>query len=142
MERFLKGFMKEFFLFGVGGILYNYIELAWRGYTHWSMFLCGGLCFVLIGLINNLFSYEMEMWKQMFISSVYVTILELIFGIIFNINLGMNVWDYSDLPFNLFGQICLPFMIAWFLLSAVAIVADDYIRYWLFAEDKPKYKWL
>ena len=68
--------------------------------------------------------------------------LELIFGIIFNINLGMNVWDYSDLPFNLFGQICLPFMIAWFLLSAVAIVADDYIRYWLFAEDKPKYKWL
>ena len=54
--------------------------------------------------------------------------------------LELEVWDYSNLPFNFMGQICLPFSFAWTLLSGVAIVVDDYLRYLLFGEEKPHYK--
>ena len=45
-------FIKYFILFGIGGIAYVVIELLWRGYSHWSMFALGGLCFLLIGRLK------------------------------------------------------------------------------------------
>ena len=74
------------------------------------------------------------------IGAVVVTVLEFITGLVVNVWLGLNVWDYSDMPLNILGQICLPFSIAWIALSAIAIVLDDYLRYWLFKEEKPRYK--
>ena len=48
---------------------------------------------------------------------------------IVNIILQWNVWDYSNVPFNVMGQICLPFSIIWFFLSLPAIVpADIYLE--------------
>lgn len=71
-----------------------------------------------------------------------ITVLEFVFGLIFNIWLGMNIWDYSALPLNIMGQVCLPFTIVWFFLSAVAIVVDDWLRYALWGEEKPRYRLL
>ena len=51
----------------------------------------------------------------------------------------MDVWDYSNMPFNILGQICLPFTILWFFISILAIVLDDWIRYIMFDEEKPHY---
>ena len=76
----------------------------------------------------------------MLLSSIAITDLEFITGIIVNLILHLNVWDYSNLPFNLLGQICLPFCIIWFFLSLIGIVLDDYLRYYFFNEEKPKYK--
>ena len=45
--------LKQAILFGAGGLLYVFVEMLWRGYSHWTMFIVGGLCFVLIGLINE-----------------------------------------------------------------------------------------
>ena len=36
---------------------------------------------------------------------------------------------------------CLPFTVAWYILSLLAIVLDDHLRYWIFGEEKPRYKW-
>ena len=83
----------------------------------------------------------MELWKQMLIGSGIVTALEFMSGYILNIKLGWHIWDYSNVPFNIMGQVCLPFTIAWFFISLIAIVTDDYLRYWLFDEEKPHYKW-
>ena len=83
----------------------------------------------------------MKLWKQMLIGACIVTFMEFISGYIINIKLGWQVWDYSNLPFNIMGQICLPFSIIWFFISLVAIVVDDYLRYWLFKEERPHYKW-
>ena len=77
----------------------------------------------------------------MLIGACIVTFMEFISGYIINIKLGWQVWDYSNLPFNIMGQICLPFSIIWFFISLVAIVVDDYLRYWLFKEERPHYKW-
>ncbi|WP_399324572.1 putative ABC transporter permease [Tissierella sp.] len=105
------------------------------------MFILGGLCFVLIGSISRYYSTS----KRSFliyqgISCLVITILELVFGLVLNIVLKLDVWDYSNLKFNFLGQICLKYSIFWFFLSLPAIVFYDYIRYWLFGEEKPDYK--
>lgn len=129
-------------LWGIGGLLYVLLEVIWRGYSHWTMFLVGGICFLLIGAINEVIPWEMPLLLQCIIGALVVTAVELISGCIINIWLGWHVWDYSDMPFNLWGQICLPFSLLWILISAVAIVLDDYLRYWLFKEEKPHYTFL
>lgn len=126
-------------LFIIGGSVYVMIELAFRGRSHWTMFLLGGLCFYLIGLINEFYPWDMPLISQMFISSIIITTLEFIFGVILNIWLKLGIWDYSNMPYNLCGQICLLFSILWFLLSSVAIILDDFIRWKLFGEEKPRY---
>lgn len=135
-----KSIFKHIILFLIGGIIYCGIELLWRQYTHISMLVVGGLCFVIIGCYNEFISWDMPIWEQMLFGSATITIIEFISGLIINVWLGLNVWDYSSLPFNVLGQICLPFCVAWFFISLLSIVIDDYLRYWLFGEEKPHYK--
>ncbi len=76
----------------------------------------------------------------MVLSSLIITALEFTTGLIVNVWLKMDIWDYSNLPYNFMGQICLFYSFLWFLVSSVAIVMDDYLRYKLFQEEKPHYK--
>lgn len=136
----MANLLKYSFLFSFGGIVYLLIELLWRGYSHWSMFILGGLCFVLLGLINEKYTWDVPLPIQMLVGAFIITLMEFIAGCILNLWLGLDVWNYYDMPFNIMGQVCLPYMILWFLLSPVCIITDDYIRYLFFDEDKPKYK--
>lgn len=135
----IKQWLKIFILFLIGGFIYVAIELGFRGHSHWTMFLLGGLCFILIGGLNNYIPWEMSIIKQGIIGALIVTSLEFIFGLVLNLYLNLGIWDYSNMPFNILGQICLPFSIAWFFLSFVAIFVDDWLRYILFKEEKPHY---
>ena len=101
------------FFLGAGG--YGMIELLWRGYTHWSMLLAGGIFLCLYGTLLEE-AAGLSFFKKCLLGSVLITALELIFGSVFNVALSFAVWDYSDVPFNLFGQICLPFSLLWFFL--------------------------
>lgn len=134
--------LRPLVLIGIGGLIYAMIELVFRGRTHWTMLIVGGLCFWLIGLVNEVIPWEVVFWKQCLLGSLIVTVVEFFFGCIINLGLGWNVWDYSNLPLNLLGQICLPFSLLWILISAVAVVLDDYLRYWLYGEEKPHYTWI
>lgn len=135
----IKQWLKIFILFLIGGFIYVAIELGFRGHSHWTMFLLGGLCFILIGGLNNYIPWEMSIIKQGIIGALIVTSLEFIFGLVLNLYLNLGIWNYSNMPFNILGQICLPFSIAWFFLSLVAIFADDWLRYVLFKDEKPHY---
>lgn len=137
----LKHIIKYATLLLVGGVIYCIIELLFRGHTHWTMFIVGGLCFIFCGLINKIFPWDMPMWQQMLICSIGITIIEFISGVIINIIFKLHVWDYSNMPLNILGQVCVPFTLLWFLISGLAIVLDDYLRYWWFDEEKPRYKW-
>ncbi|WP_322395527.1 putative ABC transporter permease, partial [Clostridium perfringens] len=134
--------LKYLTLFLIGGITYYFIEIAYRGYSHFSMVIVGGLCFVLIGSINEFSNKEIPLLLQMLISVLLVDIVELISGIIINRILLLNVWDYSQLKYNFLGQISLNSSIAWFFLSLFAIYMDDLLRYVIFKEKKPRYKFL
>lgn len=142
MKREFMIVLKYLSLFSIMGFIYCLIEIVWRGYSHYSMFILAGICGIGIGLINEMFSFEMQFWKQSLIGALLALVGEFIFGCIFNLWLGMNVWDYSDMPFNILGQVCLPFAIAWIFLAGIAIIIDDYLRYWLFGEEKPHYRWI
>lgn len=135
----MKRFLKILILLAAGGAIYTAFEMIFRGRTHWSMFLVGGICFVLIGGLNNWFPWEMSIIQQMAISAIIVTAVEFVSGIILNLWLGWNVWDYSNMPFNILGQICLPFTVLWFFLAFVAIVVDDFLRWKWFRERFPEY---
>ena len=131
--------LKYYTLGTLGGVIYVFIELLWRGYSHWSMFLLGGICFIALGLINEVIPWEMPLTAQMFIGCTIITVLEFITGCIVNLWLGWDVWNYSDLPYNLLGQISVTSSIGWYFLSAVGIVLDDWLRYIFFGEEKPRY---
>ena len=142
IKKIIKLIIKYVVLFVMGGLVYMSLEILWRGYTHWTMGVLGGICFICLGLINEILSWETPLIIQMLIGSTIITILEFITGCIVNIWFGWNVWDYSDLPYNFLGQISLFSSIGWIGLSLVGIVLDDYLRFWLFHEDKPRYKWI
>ena len=139
MKEKLKAILKHAVLALCGGCVYFLIEMAWRGHSHWTMAVLGGVCFVLIGDINEFIPWNMPLVLQGAIGSGTVTLLELVSGIILNLWLGLGIWDYSNMPFNFLGQICLPFSLLWVALSIVAVVLDDWLRYWLFGEDRPTY---
>ena len=135
----MKRYHKELILGFIGGLLYIIIELIWRGYSHWTMFALGGLCFVCMGRINEVIPWNMPLWLQVLIGTVIITVLEFVTGCIVNLWLGWNVWDYSNVPFNILGQICLPYIFLWMPISLTGIVLDDVLRYYLFKEEVPHY---
>lgn len=139
MKSIIKSIIKYIFLFVIGGGVYYAIETIWRGYSHWTMFILGGICFITVGLINNIFTWKTPIEIQAIVGSIIITLLEFITGIIVNIKLDWNVWDYSNLPLNILGQVCLPFTLIWIILSILIIFLDDFLRYKFFSEDKPHY---
>lgn len=132
--------LKHFILFSIGGIAYLITELLWRGSSHWSMFILGGACFLIVGLINEKSRGNIPLLLQMLISAIIITALEFLTGYIVNIRMGLGVWDYYRMPYNIMGQVCLMYSILWFFLSFVCIIADDWLRCVLFGEEKQKYR--
>lgn len=137
-----KECLKCAILFLIGGWLYYCIELMWRGHSHWTMAVVGGICFVIIGGLNDYLPWEMPIWQQAGIGALFVTAMELVVGVPLNLMLGLHIWDYSNVPFNFLGQICLPFSLLWVAMSVLCIFVDDALRWRLFHEEKPHYRWI
>lgn len=114
-------YKKCYFLFIVGGLGYSALELLWRGYTHPSMGVLGGLCFIAIWLINENFK-EKPIWVRAALCSAIITSLEFLTGVLVNIVLKLGVWNYSDRFLNIMGQICPLFTLIWFALSYILII--------------------
>ena len=132
--------MKNLILSSIGGFLYVLIEIAYRGYSHPSMFILGAGCFICVGYYNEYFSWETPLYVQSIIGGLVITILEFFTGCIVNLWLKWNVWDYSNMDGNILGQVCIPFFFVWCGISVLAIILDDWLRYVLFEEEKPRYK--
>lgn len=126
----------------IGGFVYTICEMVYRTYSHWSMFIVGGLCLIIVGLLNEgILPSNWGLIPQSLVGAVAITLVEFVCGLIVNVWLNLNVWDYSNLPLNIMGQVCLPFTLIWVVLALVAIVVDDRVRYRFFGEPKPSYVW-
>lgn len=127
--------LKAFTVFTFGGLSYGILEILWRGGTHISMFAAGGLCFLIITAIDTseLFGGRI-LWEAPF-CAVSITAVELVCGVIVNLQMELSVWDYSELPLNLWGQICLPFTALWLLLAIPAVLASRLLRHAVFGEE-------
>lgn len=131
----MKKIHKTLFLFIIGFMTYITIEVCWRGYSYPLMGLCGGIAFVLIDKINDEISWDIDILVQGLIGSFIITLMEFIIGTLSLHGVIQQMWNYSNLPFNYKGIICLPFSIIWFFLSIVAVVLADFINYYILNED-------
>lgn len=122
----------------IGGAAYAGIEVLWRGHTHWTMAVLGGILFVLLGALNE--HQKIPLLLQSILGALLVTAAEFVAGLILNVWLGLDIWDYSDVPGNILGQVCPQFILAWMGLALAAIFLDDYLRYWLWGEPRPRYR--
>jgi uncharacterized membrane protein len=102
-------------IFAIGGVGYGIIEILWRGYTHWTMLIAGGLCFSLLYIIENRF--HVPRWQKWIMGGAVITAVEFVSGGIINILLGWNVWSYDNMGLNLMGQICPVYSMLWTILS-------------------------
>lgn len=119
-----------------GGIIYFYFEIFVRGYSHISMFILGGVCFYLVGRVGNgiLFGkgcFIVRILKIMLMSGILITNLEFITGFVVNKIMGLSVWDYSQMKYNLMGQICLLYSLIWSLLGLPCVYFFGVIRNYL-----------
>jgi len=114
-------------VFLAGGILYSLIEMLWRGYTHWSMTVAGGLCLLLIHWLN-MGLRNCDILLRCLCGCLMITAVEFAAGVIVNLWLGLDVWDYSGMAYNLLGQICPAFSLMWFLISFPACMVSDGAR--------------
>lgn len=137
----MKKVYKTLFLFIVGFMAYITLEVCWRGYSYPLMGLCGGIAFVLIDKINNEISWDIDILIQGAIGSAIITLMEFITGTLSLHGVVKQMWDYTNVPLNYKGIICLPFSFVWFLLSIVAVILADCINYYFLNEDDvPYYK--
>ncbi len=128
-------FLRIFLYMCTGALCYGSMEIIARGFTHISMGLLGGISFVFIGLTGQLRRCgKLGLLQQLVVSAMFITVSELICGMIDNLWLKLNVWDYSGIPLNYLGQICLPFCVLWFVLSYLGALADEFIIMHIFHE--------
>lgn len=102
-------------MFLLGCFCYSFLEILVRGYTHWTMLLTGGLVSVLLYQLHAS-APPHTLLLQCLCGALLITAVEFSVGVVDNLYFGWNVWDYSEMPLNLYGQICLPFTGLWFLL--------------------------
>lgn len=136
---FYKNFLEYLFLCLLGGSLYYSLELGFRGFSHWSMFLLGGICMAFFAWQGRREHWSRPLWIQVIRCTLFVTACEFLTGLIVNKWLNLAVWDYSDQPYQLLGQICLPFAVLFSGLCAVGILVDGYLLHWIFKEEKPQF---
>ena len=118
-------------VFFVGGIIYTLTEMLWRGYSHPSMTAAGGVCFLAIYLMSEKLTKDgsaAEFLMKCVLGGMMITVVEFVAGVIVNIILGLDVWDYSDVSGNILGQICPLFTLAWLAISAPAMWLSTLIR--------------
>jgi len=133
--------VKHFTLWLYGGFVYYCIELLWRGFSHPSMFVLGGICFLVIGALNNHLSMRLGFIWKVIVGTVAVVILEFVAGSILNVWLGLGVWDYSDLAFNIMGQVSLLFFFLFMPIVAFGLWLDRFLRWKIYGINQPKIKW-
>ena len=107
-------------LFCLGGTGYALIEILWRGFTHWSMFVTGGLVFIGLGIIEENMQ-DKKLPLRWVTGTIFVTLAEFFVGVIVNISFKLNVWDYSEEWGNILGQVCIRYSLYWFLICVVAM---------------------
>ena len=129
-------------IFIVSGFIYTALEILWRGYTHWTMFVCAGLCgLAMANINNNWLEFDTDFRIQIVASALVCTSMEFIFGMIFNGD--FTIWDYRGLwgTIHWLGdQVNILFFGVWMIISLFGLPFLDWMQWKLGLERKPYYR--
>lgn len=115
--------IKNAAVFAIGAAGYTCAEILWRGWTHWTMAATGGLCALGIYRINK--NSKACFAAKILESTALITVAEFAVGCIVNKLLRWDIWDYSKMPYNLFGQICPQYILLWIPLAVLALAVSS-----------------
>ena len=128
-----------------GGTVYFLLEVAYKTATgsperiSWTMLVLAIVLCIPVERAGYQLPWACPLWLQAMACAALVTLVEFIAGCVLNLWIGLDIWDYSDIPFNLLGQICLPFSLAWWVLCFAFIPVFDWLRWAVIGGEKPKY---
>ena len=111
-----------------GGFAYGLIELTARGRTHITMGLLGGAAMCFIHRLNEENRNAADAFFKLMLSAAVITLAELLTGLLLNVKMGLRIWNFSRMPYNLYGQICPAFSLMWYFLSGVGMLFDSMLR--------------
>ena len=120
----MEKFKKDGKIFATGAAGYFLLETLWRGYSHWSMAAAGGISLLLLIKTFRKLKNAPHYFKAL-AGGIIITAVELLFGIVFNLFLGMSVWNYSSVPGNILGQICPVYSLIWCGISFAVSVFEE-----------------
>ena len=128
-----------------GGTVYFLLEVAYKTATghperiSWTMLVLAIVLCIPVERAGYQLPWETPLWLQALACAALVTLVEFCAGCVLNLWIGLDIWDYSGIPFNLLGQICLPFSLVWLVLCFLFILVFDWMRYAIIGGDKPAY---
>lgn len=131
-----------------GGTVYFLLEVAYKTITghperiSWTMLVLAVLLTMPVERCGAELPWECPLWLQALTCAALVTVTEFAAGVVLNLWLCLDVWDYSDLPFNLLGQICPQYAIVWWGLCFLFIPVFDWLRYAVVGGNKPHYRFV
>ena len=138
----MKKIVPYLIIFIVSGLIYVLLELLWRGYSHWTMFICAGLCgLVMANINNNLLEFNTDFRIQVIVSALCCSMFEFLFGIIFNGD--FTIWDYRGMwgTIHWLGdQVNILFFGVWLVISIVSLPFLDWLQWKLGLTEKPYYR--
>ena len=123
--------VEALFVLLFGGVTYYGIETLLRGWSHWSMAICGAVCFYALYRMNERYR-RISLPLRAITGALFITSVELLAGCLLNLGMGLAVWDYSGMPYQFLGQICLPYSVLWFLVCFPAAGICLLIRRFVF----------
>ena len=112
-------FLRQAAMFLLGGTGYVGLEYLWRGRSHISMFVAGGVCFLLLGKLTEI-KPRLPWAVRCLLGAGIITVVELAAGLI--ANRDYTVWDYRQMPFHFLGQVCLVYSLLWIPVSFGAML--------------------
>lgn len=124
----------------IGGLLYGLLEIIYRGHTHWTMVVLAAVLCIPLDIANERMPWHFPLVLQGLLGGLTITAAELLAGLVLNIWLGLDIWDYSGLWGNLWGQVCPQFAALWCVLAVPAIIIFDWWAYLLGCGERPRYR--
>lgn len=134
-------------LWSFGGTVYFLLEVAWKTFRgeperiSWTMLVLAVALCVPVERAGAELPWTCPLWLQSAACAALVTAAELLAGLVLNVWLGLGIWDYSNLRWNLWGQVCPQFFLVWWALCAAFIPVFDWMRYAVMGGQRPKYYW-
>ncbi len=128
-----------------GATIYFFLEVGYKSLTghperiSWTMLVVAVVLCIPVERCGAELPWACPLWLQALACAGLVTAVEFVAGLVLNVWLGLGIWDYSHLPFNFMGQICLQFFFVWWGLCFVFIPVFDWMRWAVEGGERPRY---